>query len=75
MAGQHYDVIVIGIGGMESLPCLFACCGKRVLGLERFDVPHEMGSSHGITRVIRLAYFEDPSYVVLLRRAYELSPR
>lgn len=46
--------------------------GKRVLGLERFDIPHEMGSSHGITRVIRLVYSEHPSYVPLLRRAYEL---
>src|SRR5213593_4161575 len=46
--------------------------GKRALGLERFDIPHELGSSHGLTRIIRLAYFEDPSYVPLLRRAYEL---
>src|SRR5439155_17970193 len=46
--------------------------GKRALGLERFDIPHELGSSHGITRIIRLAYYEDPSYVPLLRRAYEL---
>ena len=45
---------------------------KRVLGLERFDVPHELGSSHGLTRIIRLAYFEHSSYVPLLRRAYEL---
>jgi len=43
-----------------------------VLGLERFDIPHDLGSSHGITRIIRLAYYEDPSYVPLLRRAYEL---
>jgi sarcosine oxidase len=43
-----------------------------VLGLERFDVPNDQGSSHGITRIIRLAYYEDPSYVPLLRRAYEL---
>src|ERR1700716_1634168 len=46
--------------------------GQRVLGLERFDVPHDLGSSHGITRIIRLAYYEHPSYVPLLRRAYEL---
>src|SRR5438477_2574617 len=46
--------------------------GKRALGLERFDIPHELGSSHGITRIIRLAYYEDPSYVPLLRRAYAL---
>jgi sarcosine oxidase len=43
-----------------------------VLGLERFDVPHEYGSSHGITRIIRLAYYEHTDYVPLLRRAYEL---
>lgn len=34
-------------------------------------MPHDRGSSHGINRIIRLAYFEDPSYVLLLRRAYE----
>jgi sarcosine oxidase len=46
--------------------------GKRVLGLERFDLLHEHGSSHGLTRIIRLAYFEHPDYVPLLRRTYEL---
>ncbi len=46
--------------------------GRRVLGLERFDIPHDRGSSHGVTRIIRLAYYEHPSYVPLLRRAYEL---
>jgi sarcosine oxidase len=46
--------------------------GVRVLGLEQFDIPHELGSSHGLTRIIRLAYWEDPAYVPLVRRAYEL---
>jgi sarcosine oxidase len=46
--------------------------GLRVLGLERYDLLHEYGSSHGLTRIIRLAYWEDPGYVALLRRAYEL---
>ena len=46
--------------------------GVRVLGLERYDIPHEFGSSHGLTRVIRLAYWEHPTYVELLRRSYEL---
>src|SRR3989454_1689378 len=46
--------------------------GWRVLGLERFDVLHPFGSSHGLTRIIRLAYSEHPSYVPLLRRSYEL---
>src|SRR5262245_13076471 len=46
--------------------------GKRVLGLEQFDVPNELGSSVGTSRIIRLAYAEDPRYVPLLRRAYTL---
>jgi len=46
--------------------------GARVLGLEQFDIPHDLGSSHGLSRVIRLAYWEHLSYVPLLRRAYEL---
>jgi sarcosine oxidase len=70
---ERYDVVVVGVGGMGSAALYhLARRGKRVLGLERFDVPHELGSSHGITRIIRLAYFEDPSYVPLVRRAYEL---
>ena len=70
---RRFDVIVAGVGGMGSAVAYhLARRGKRVLGLERFDVPHEMGSSHGITRVIRLVYSEHPSYVPLLRRAYEL---
>ncbi len=69
---KPYDVIVIGVGGMGSAACWhLARRGCRVLGLERFDIPHAMGSSHGFNRIIRLGYFEDPSYVPLLRRAYE----
>ncbi|MGH2560587.1 MAG: N-methyl-L-tryptophan oxidase [Thermomicrobiales bacterium] len=68
-----YDVIVLGVGGMGSAACYHvARRGQRVLGIERFDVPHAMGSSHGVSRIIRLAYYEDPSYVPLLRRAFEL---
>lgn len=70
---ERYDVVVVGVGGMGSAALYhLARRGKRVLGLERFDVLHDQGSSHGLTRIIRLAYFEDPSYVPLLRRAYEL---
>lgn len=73
MTGQQYDTIVVGVGGMGSAALYhLARRGDRVLGLERFDIPHAMGSSHGVTRIIRLAYFEDPAYVPLLRRAYQL---
>ena len=71
-ANGTYDVIVIGVGGMGSATVYeLASRGLRVLGLERYDVPHDLGSSHGVNRIIRLAYFEHPSYVPLLRRSYE----
>jgi sarcosine oxidase len=70
---DRYDVVVVGVGGMGSAALFhLARRGKRVLGLERFDVPNEMGSSHGVTRIIRLAHFEHLSYVPFVRRAYEL---
>ncbi|MFO7571401.1 MAG: N-methyl-L-tryptophan oxidase [Gaiellaceae bacterium] len=70
---ERYDVVVVGVGGMGSAALYhLARRGQRVLGVERFDVLHDQGSSHGLTRIIRLAYFEHPSYVPLLRRAYEL---
>ena len=70
---RTYDVIVAGVGGMGSAACChLARRGLRVLGLERHDIPNALGSSHGQTRIIRLAYAEDPAYVPLLRRAYEL---
>ncbi len=71
--GQHFDVIVLGVGAMGSATAYqLARRGKRVLALERFDIPNTMGSSHGETRIIRLPYYEDPSYVMLVTRAYEL---
>ncbi len=68
-----HDVIVVGMGGMGSAAAWqLARRGQRVLGLERFDIPHPFGSSHGVSRIIRLPYYEDTAYVPLLRRAYEL---
>ena len=70
---KPFDVIVVGVGGIGSAALFhLARSGLRVLGIERFGVPNEQGSSHGVTRIIRLAYYEDPSYVPLLSRAYEL---
>ena len=70
---NRYQTIVVGVGGMGSATCYqLARRGQRVLGLERFDIPHAKGSSHGVTRIIRLPYYEHPSYVPLLKRAYEL---
>ena len=57
-----YDCIVVGIGGMGSATLYeLRRRGKNVLGIEQFDLAHENGSSHGSTRIIRLAYYEHPS--------------
>jgi sarcosine oxidase len=70
---QQFDCIVIGVGGMGSSAVHnLAKRGQKVLGLEKFDIPHSEGSSHGVNRIIRLAYYEHSSYVPLLRRAYEM---
>jgi sarcosine oxidase len=70
---KRYDVVVVGLGAMGSAALYhLARRGARVLGLERFEPGHDRGSSHGETRVIRLGYFEHPSYTPLLRRAYAL---
>ena len=66
-----YDAIVVGVGGMGSATVYhLARSGCNVLGLERFGIAHAFGSSHGSTRIIRLAYSEGPEYVPLLRAAY-----
>jgi sarcosine oxidase len=68
-----YDAIVIGVGGVGSAALWqLASRGARVMGIDRFSPGHDRGSSHGETRIIRLAYFEHPDYVPLLRRAYQL---
>ncbi len=67
-----YDVAVIGLGAMGSAALMhLARRGARVIGLDRFEPGHTRGSSHGESRAIRLAYFEHPSYVPLVRRAFE----
>jgi sarcosine oxidase len=70
---EIYDVIVVGLGGVGSATAYhLASRGKRVLGLERYTPAHDRGSSHGNSRIIRQAYHENPGYVPLVLRAYEL---
>ncbi len=67
-----YDVIVLGVGSMGSSACYhLAKKGLKVLGLEQFDIPHELGSHAGQSRIIRKAYGEGSDYVPLLERAYK----
>jgi sarcosine oxidase len=68
-----YDCVVIGAGGFGSAALdHVAARGARVLGIDRFGIAHDQGSSHGHTRVTRQAYFEHPDYVPLLIEAYRL---
>lgn len=68
-----FDVAVIGLGAAGSAALYhLARRDVRAVGIDRFAPGHDRGSSHGATRIIRLGYFEHPSYVPLLRRAYAL---
>ncbi|MEP6689950.1 MAG: N-methyl-L-tryptophan oxidase [Gemmatimonadaceae bacterium] len=67
------DVIIVGLGAMGSAASYeLARRGKSVLGIDQFSPPHDLGSTHGRSRIIREAYFEDPAYVPIVQRAYEL---
>jgi sarcosine oxidase len=68
-----HDVVILGLGAMGSAAAWhLAERGKRVLGIEQFTSPHDKGSSHGGSRIIRQAYFESPDYIPLVLHAYEL---
>lgn len=70
---EHFDVIVLGIGGVGSAVLdQLAQRGVRALGIDRFRPPHGQGSTHGQTRIIRQAYFEHSDYVPLLTESYRL---
>ena len=67
------DVIVVGLGAMGSAALYhLAQRGVRVIGFDRYAPPHALGSTHGLSRIIRESYYEHPRYVPLVQRAYEL---
>ena len=68
-----YDVAIAGLGGIGSaVAAQCAARGASVIGLEQFGPAHDRGASHGKSRMIRQAYFEDAAYVPLVLRSYEL---
>jgi sarcosine oxidase len=67
------DVIVVGLGAMGSAASRqLAARGASVIGIDQFDPPHPYGSTHGDTRMTRLAVGEGAEYVPLVRRAHQL---
>ncbi|HQR21052.1 MAG TPA: N-methyl-L-tryptophan oxidase [Burkholderiaceae bacterium] len=73
MQDRTHDVAIVGLGAMGSAAAFeLARRGLDVIGFDRFTPPHTLGSSHGDSRIIREAYFEDPVYVPMVQRAAEL---
>jgi sarcosine oxidase len=67
------EAIVVGLGAMGSATCFqLARRGVSVIGIDRYEPPHAYGSTHGDTRITRLAVGEGPQYVPLVRRSHEL---
>ncbi|RDJ22405.1 N-methyl-L-tryptophan oxidase [Bosea caraganae] len=73
MIRQTADVVVLGLGAMGSATLFqLASRGADVLGVDQFHPPHELGSSHGETRVTRLAVAEGTALAPLVRRSHEI---
>ncbi len=71
--GDDCEVIVVGLGAMGSCALWsLARRGVNAIGLDQYDPPHDQGSSHGETRIIRSAMLEGRQYAPLIRRAFEL---
>jgi sarcosine oxidase len=67
---ESYDVVVIGLGALGSSAAMhLARRGKRVLGLERFELGHRRGASHDSSRILRHSY-HTPAFVRLTQEAY-----
>lgn len=70
---SSFDVIVIGLGAFGAATTYqLAKSGARVLGLDRYSPPHTFGSTHGETRITRLACGEGPEYTAFARRSHEI---
>ncbi len=69
----HPDVLIIGLGAMGSATLLHtAMAGASVIGLDQFSPPHDLGSSHGESRITRQAVGEGAAFVPLVRRSHQL---
>jgi len=72
MGARNVDVVVIGAGAMGSATAWWlARRGVDVTLLEQFEAGHRRGSSHGGSRIFRLAY-DQPEYVRMAQAALPL---
>jgi sarcosine oxidase len=73
MVADSAEVIVVGLGAMGSaISMQLAARAVPVIGIDQYRPPHEFGSTHGETRITRLAIGEGSEYVPLVRRSHEL---
>ena len=73
MTAERYDAVVVGLGAMGAAALYQASKrGARALGIDRYDPPHTLGSSHGDTRITREAIGEGDFYVPLVQRSNEI---
>lgn len=69
---RRTEILVVGLGGVGSAVAHVAAAqGLEVVGLEQFAPLHDRGSSHGHSRIFRIAYFESPAYVPMALRSLE----
>lgn len=67
------DVVVVGLGAMGAATLYqLAKRGVNVVGVDRFEPPHDQGSSHGDTRITRQAVGEGAEYVPLVRNSHRI---
>lgn len=70
---SKYDVVVIGLGAVGSATLFqLSKSGKHILGIDRYAPPHTLGSSHGESRITRLAVGEGEDYVALAQRSHQI---
>jgi len=70
---SHYDVIVVGLGALGAATLYqLSQRGARVLGIDQFAPPHDQGSSHGDSRITRLAVGEGDEYVPFVQRSHAI---
>ncbi|KTB61137.1 methyltryptophan oxidase [Pseudomonas viridiflava ICMP 13104] len=68
---QRCKVAVLGLGAMGAATVYqLAKAGVDVIGVDRHDPPHTLGSSHGDTRITRLSVGEGSQYLPLVRSSH-----
>ncbi len=73
MSTTDAEVAVIGLGAMGAAALYqLARRGVPAVGLDRFAPPHDMGSSHGETRITRVAVGEGEAYVPFVQRSHAI---